>query len=145
MQRNILEQRVLDLYLSGIHTAGAIAKELGVPDQRDVAKIIDSPIFQKRVMEAERDLTASVMGRFKRNVHAAAYRMEKLSEQQQDRRVQFQATKDLLDRADTAPKQREYFTPNDYIDLLREFAKEKDGNEAHEEREDSTNPLSQEE
>lgn len=145
MQKSGLEQRVFDLYLSGIRTSGAIAKELGVPDERDVARIINSPTFQKRVMEAEQDLTASVMQRFRRNVHSAVHRMEKLSEQEQDRRVQFQATKDLLDRADTAPNQRqEYFTPLDYLNVLMRFSKKR-GNEAQQEGEDSSNPLSNEE
>ncbi len=59
--------------------------------------------------------------------------------------MQFQATKDLLDRADTAPKQKqEYFTPLDYLKLLEKFSK-KGRNKEHQEGEDSSNPLSEEE
>jgi len=128
MQNNILEQRILDLYLSGIQTPAAIVKELGVPNQqKEITRIIDSPTFQKRVMEAERDMAASVTDRFKRNVHSAAYRMEQLSEQEQDRRVQFQATKDLLDRAGTASKQSTpVFTPKDYVEMMKEYEADDD-------------------
>ena len=126
MKKMISETKVLDLYLSGIRTPGAIAKELGVPDQKNqIARIIDSPTFQKKVMEAEKDLTASVRERFTRNVHVAAYTMEKLSEQEKDTRVQFQATKDLLDRAGTAPTtKQEFYTPDDYARRHMELQRE---------------------
>ena len=126
MQRKISESKVLDLYLSGIRTPGAIAKELGVTDQKNqIARIIDSPTFQKKVMEAEKDLTASVRERFNRNVHVAAHTMEKLSVQETDKRVQFQATKDLLDRAGTAPAtKQEFYTPDDYARRRQELMDE---------------------
>jgi len=59
--------------------------------------------------------------RVMRKLHRVAEEMEKLAlEQTTDTRVKFQACKDILDRAGTAPAQRVAVnTPQTYTDALR--------------------------
>mgnify|MGYP001308138882 FL=1 len=120
-----LEVAVLEASLAGWTTSRQIARALGwTPDDvriPAVERLLAQGSFQKKLVDARRDLTASVIDRFKRKLHRVAEETEKLAlEQTTDTRVKFQACKDILDRAGTAPAQRIAMnTPRSYADAIR--------------------------
>lgn len=122
-----LETAVLEASLAGWTTSRQIARSLGwSPDDARlpaVERLLKQGSFQKKLMDARRDLSASVIERFKRKLHRVAGEMEKLAlEQTTDTRVKFQACKDILDRAGTAPAQRVALnTPQSYADAIRDL------------------------
>ena len=124
---------VLDLYLAGKRGAGTIAKLLDHPELiKNVQQVLNSARFLSMIHDANRDVLASVTTRLRRNVHKYVTVMDDLAGDDSDKRTQFQATKDLLDRAGTGAAQKlSISTPSAYRaaveDLLEDEPKETDG------------------
>ena len=132
----ILFYQVLDLYLAGRRGAITMAKVLEQPTWvPQIQKILNSAKFLTLIHDAKRDIVASVTTRLRRNVHKYITVMDALAGDESDKRTQFQAAKDLLDRAGTGAAQKlSISTPSAYRaaveDLLEDDAKELDGDHA---------------
>lgn len=122
-----LESTVLEASLAGASSARQIARSLGWPPDDPRIAAVDHLLaqgrFQKKLVDARRDITGSVIDRFKRKLHRVAEEMEKLAlEQTTDTRIKFQACKDILDRAGTAPAQKVAVnSPRAYQEMIREL------------------------
>jgi len=120
-----LRDQILEVLLEGEVTGPKmIAKKLGIiPDNMDIAlpmirDILWDPDFQRKLMTARKDPVISGIDRIKKKTHKFVANMEDLAEQTVDRRVQFAANQDLLNRAGTAPSQRVEVGPAAYFKAL---------------------------
>ena len=125
--------QILDLYLAGKRGALTMSKLIEQPEREmEIQRILDSARFLTLVHEAKRDIVASVTTRLRRHVHKYITTMDGLAGDESDKRTQFQATKDLLDRAGTGAAQKlSISTPSAYRaaveDLLEDGPQDTDG------------------
>ena len=103
-----LRESVLIAVLSGASNLSAIMsviEQSGEPAEKQVALLLRDPAFGREVEEARARMDQTVIGWARRNGLTYVRRMDRLSADD-DPRVAFAATKDLLDRIGTAPSQK---------------------------------------
>lgn len=124
-------KEIVNAYLAGLTTPAKVAKEViglkpgtdeFVQATKEIRKILDDPAFKRQVQRARADVVTSVKESYRKEVFKYKHEMDKLAFESSDPRVRFQALKDGLDRADTAPTQKKslYFSPQDYVNKLNE-------------------------
>lgn len=128
---------IVNAYVAGFTTPAKIAKEiLGLTPGTDefvqaldqIRKLIEDPGFQRNVARAKADVLSSVVESYKTSAHRYKFRMDQLAFGSKDDRVSFQACKDGLDRAGTAPTQKTvHFSPEDYRKAVEDWLGPREG------------------
>ena len=121
---------IVNAYVAGFTTPAKIVKEVlrltpgtdeFVQAMEEIRKVIEDPGFQRNVARAKADVVSSVVESYKASAHRYKLKMDQLAFRSKDDRVSFQACKDGLDRAGTAPTQKMvYFSPEDYRKALED-------------------------
>lgn len=128
LQPSFLRESVLIAVLSGSVSLESIMQAIESNDgdvKLSVGRLLRDPSFLREVEKARERIDETVVGWFKKRGLKYAKEMDKLTSNQ-DPRVAFQATKDLLDRIGTKPEQRVAVSGLDqYKALLRDLAPEK--------------------
>ena len=122
-----LRESVLIALLSGNQSPASIMyaiEQNGEIVEKHVGALLRDPAFLREVEQARQQIDETVVGWFKKRGLKYAKRMDTLSENQ-DPRVAFQATKDLLDRIGTKPEAKIAVSGiSQYKKLLEELAPE---------------------
>ena len=124
-----LRESVLVAVLSGALSPDSIMQAIEQTDgdvRQCVERILRDPLFLREVEKARERIDETVVGWFKKRGLTYAKAMDKLTKNQ-DPRVAFQATKDLLDRIGTKPEARLAVSGMDqYKALLKDLVPEKE-------------------